>query len=109
LLDRGLTGGQLVNVNIPDLTEGLPVGVRVVPQATRAMSDKFTQHTGPDGRDYYWLASGEFPNGQGEEDDLEAISDRYVAITPLQFDLTQYALLEVLGQSDWRLDVRREK
>ncbi len=102
LLDRGLTGGQLININIPDLSAGPPRGIRVVPQVTRMMQDSFARHTAPDGRVFYWLAGGAFKHAPGgQEGDLDAINDRFVTITPLQFDLTQYKLLEELRQCDW--------
>jgi len=105
LLDAGLSGGQLVSINIPDLTPGPPLGVRVVPQATRTMRDTFVRHTAPDGRDYYWLAGLEFDRSEHPADnDLDAIQERYIAVTPLQFDMTQYTLLEQLKTLPWNLE-----
>jgi len=102
LLDHGLAPGQLININLPDLTPGDPQGIKVVPQATRMILDKFTRHTGPDGRDYYWLAGGDFMFMAGQEEgDLDAVNDGYITITPLQFDLTEYQLLEELRQVEW--------
>ncbi len=104
LLDRGLSAGQLVNINIPDLTAGSPRGIRVVPQATRMIADKFVRHSAPDGRDYYWLTPGDFSHAPGgEQTDLDALNERFVAVTPLHFDLTRYAGLEALRQWDWTL------
>jgi len=107
LLDRGLAGGQLINVNLPDLTPGPPRGVRVVPMATRMIADKFARHTAPDGRDYYWFDSSDFSFQAGDKpanNDLDAVDDRYVAITPLHFDLTDYDLLRRLETVNWQLD-----
>ena len=102
LLDKGLAGGELININIPDLAAGPPRGIRVVPQATGTMTDSFTRHASPDGRDYYWLTGCDFEHVPEDADsDLDAINDRFVAITPLQFDLTRYPLLEQLKQWDW--------
>ena len=39
LLRDGLTRGDLINVNIPVLKEGVPKGIRVVPQSTAGMED----------------------------------------------------------------------
>ncbi|HOB75504.1 MAG TPA: 5'/3'-nucleotidase SurE [Phycisphaerae bacterium] len=110
LLDRGLAAGSLININLPDLAPGLPRGVRVVPQATRVMEDDFVRFAGPDGRDYYWLAEGRFKHADPCESDLDALNEGYIAITPLQFDLTQYELLSQLQACDWNgKDVRTEK
>jgi 5'-nucleotidase len=95
LLDGGLGPGRLININIPDLTDGEPRGVRVVPQATRMIADAFARHTGPDGRNYYWLTGGDFQHVPGEvHSDIDAINDGYVSVTPLQFDLTEYRILD---------------
>jgi 5'-nucleotidase len=104
LLEAGLAPGELININLPDLAPGLPKGVRVAPQASRAMEDNFVRFAGPDGRDYYWLAEGRFKHADPSESDLDALSEGYVAVTPLQFDLTQYKLLSQLQQLDWSLE-----
>jgi 5'-nucleotidase len=101
LVENGLAGGQLININLPALAPGLPKGVRVAPQATRAMEDNFVRFAGPDGRDYFWLSEGRFKHADPAESDLDALNDGYIAITPLQFDLTQYDLLARLRAHDW--------
>ncbi len=104
-----LAPGQLININIPDLTPGPPKGIRVVPQATRMIRDKFVRHTAPDGRDYYWFTCSDFDFRAADtpiDNDLDAVDDRYIAITPLQFDLTRYDLLRELQGMRW--DTERE-
>lgn len=97
LVEDGLGPRQLVNINIPDLTPGDPRGVRVVPMATRIMLDEFVRHTAPDGCDYYWLTAESFEHAEAAaESDLDALQDRYVSVTPLHFDMTQYSLLDKL-------------
>lgn len=101
LLDEGLGPGQLVSVNLPDLAAGLPKGIRVVPQAVCGMEDRFVDFTGPDGRRYYWFTEGRFKHGEPADNDLDALREGYVTITPLQFDMTRYELLEDLRRRDW--------
>jgi 5'-nucleotidase len=104
LLDIGLAPGELININVPDLTPGEPLGIRVVPMATRVMEDRFARHTAPDGRDYYWLIGDTFAGVKTNvQSDLDAIEERYISLTPLQFDMTQYAQLEQLSKHEWRL------
>lgn len=105
LIEIGLAPGELININVPDLTPGDPKGIRVVPMATRIMEDCFVRHNGPDGRDYFWLTAETFAASKlPVHSDLDAIEESYISITPLQFDLTQYAQLEALNQHEWRLD-----
>jgi 5'-nucleotidase len=101
LVENGLSAGQLVNINMPDLAPGLPKGIRVVPQASREMEDNFVRFAGPDGRDYYWLTEGRFKHGDAAESDLDALNEGYIAITPLQFNLTQHDLLARMRTQDW--------
>lgn len=98
LLAQGIGPGDLININVPDLTPGPPRGVRVVPQATRMMEDNFVRYGAPDGRDYYWLKGGEFKHADPTNSDLDALQERYVAVTPLHFDLTQYNMMDRLMQ-----------
>lgn len=100
-IEGGLRAGQLVSINIPDLSRGQPKGVRVVPQATRMMETKFARHSAPDGRDYYWLCGAEVWDGDPCDSDLDAIADGYVAVTPLHFDLTHYEMMRDLRNWSW--------
>lgn len=101
LVENGLSAGQLVNINLPALSPGLPKGVRIVPQASREMEDNFVRFAGPDGRDYYWLTEGRFKHADPAESDLDALNEGFIAITPLQFNLTQHDLLAKLREHDW--------
>ncbi len=106
LLDAGLAPGQLINLNLPDMTPGQPRGIRVVPQATRMIKDKFLRHPGPDGRDYYWLTASDFDFKHADDpisSDLDAVDEGFIAITPLQFDLTRYDLLDQFRKVVWQL------
>lgn len=104
LLESGLTHGQLVSINIPDLTGGPPRGVRVVPQARRMLPDAYSHHKAPDGANYYWLNGTEFDRAADPADnDLDAMHEGYVAVTPLHFDRTDHELLAVMRRSADRL------
>lgn len=101
LLARGLGPGRLVSLNLPDLAPGLPRGIRVVPQSTCGMEDSFARFSGPDGRDYYWFAEGRFKLSEPAGNDMDALREGYVAVTPLHFDMTHHALLSELRDLDW--------
>ncbi len=104
VLDRGLAPGQLINLNIPALGKERPRGLKVVPQSTQAMEDRYERQARPDGGDCYWL-QGDFADPAGQVDtDLHAIRDGYVAITPLHFDMTHAEQLEQMRQWNMCLD-----
>ncbi len=100
LLQRGMSGGQLININIPRLDADLPKGVVVAPQAVQTMEDQHVSFKGPDGRMYYWL-KGDFGKIEDDESDLRALTDGYVVVTPLHFNLTDRKRLAELSNWDW--------
>jgi 5'-nucleotidase len=95
------TAGSCINVNIPSLEPGPPVGVRVCPQATVPMNDRYRKQSDPLGRTVYWL-DGEFPTKHDCPDsDVEAVHDRFVSVTPLRFDMTDHEKLAAIAKWDW--------
>lgn len=99
ILEKGLKGGQIATINLPALARGQePAGVKFVRQCTRPWVDTYERRQDPKGRDYFWNTSV-FRLMQTEEDtDVAALRDRYITITPLQFDLTDHGLLEEWGE-----------
>jgi 5'-nucleotidase len=102
--DRGIQPGQVVSINIPALRTGEnPAGVRVCRQCVRPWVDTYERRKDPRGRDYYWNTSI-FSLGETEDDtDVAAIRDHYIAVTPLQFDLTNYTFLKNMQAGSWTL------
>ena len=67
-----------------------PRGIKVVRQCTRPFVDTYERRLDPRGREYFWNSSV-FVLGETEDDtDVAAIRDKYIAVTPLQFDLTNH-------------------
>ena len=91
ILTHGLTGGQVVSVNIPALSPNQsPAGTRIVRQCTRPFIDTYERRQDPHGRVYFWN-NGVFALGETDADtDVAALRDNFVTITPLQFDLTDH-------------------
>jgi len=103
VLEAGLKGGQVVSVNLPPLLpDQQPTGVRVVRQCARPWADTYEQRNDPRGRPYFWNTSV-FTLGDTEDDtDVAALRDKYVTITPLQFDLTHHLMLREWRARPWR-------
>jgi len=101
IVSYGLSPGHLYNVNIPALKPGWPRGVRVGPQSTLGLEEKFEKRADPNGRDYYWL-TGNFGDASREADtDLKLLREGYVTVTPLHFDLTHVPRLRAMGEWTW--------
>lgn len=102
VLEAGLGAGEVVNVNIPALPAGeAPRGMKVVRQCTRAFIDAYERRADPRGREYFWNSSV-FSLGETEDDtDVAALRDKYISITPLQFDLTQHEMTRRWRERAW--------
>jgi len=99
ILESGPPLGALVNINVPNLPDEEIAGIRVTKLGKRHYVDTVVEKTDPRGKPYYWI--GGSPSWQaGKNTDQGAILDRYVSITPLHLDLTDYkAVVEMEGWS----------
>ena len=101
LLARGLAAGELINVNIPFLCPGRPLGVKVVPQSSARVVDTYIARPAPEGHGAYHISPDyEFLAAPGETD-VTALAAGYVTVTPLRMDLTAHDDLKPLAESDW--------
>lgn len=100
LLLQPLPEPMLLNVNVPPVKLSEIAGVKITRQGIRRYFDTFEKRVDPRGKTYYWLA------GEVIEDveqpthlhlpeniptDVQAISEKYITITPLQYNLTDVA------------------
>jgi 5'-nucleotidase len=99
--ETGIPEGCCLNVNIPNLPLREVRGAVVTRQGKKAYSEKVEERRDPWGRVYYWIG-GEEPNWTAEPGtDYWAVKNRYVSITPVHLDLTDYRALEILRSYRW--------
>ena len=86
-----------LNVNIPGGSVGELKGIKLCRQNRGFWREEFYRHEDPRGREYFWL-TGEFVNGEPEATDTDewALANKYVAVVPVQVDLTDYRQLKNL-------------
>jgi 5'-nucleotidase len=102
VIQRGLPGGVLFNVNIPFLPLKEIQGICITRQGMRIYRDALIKREDPFGHPYYWIG-GEMPTGVKEEGtDIGALADGYVSITPLQLDMTAHAMIHSLEKWEWK-------
>jgi 5'-nucleotidase len=90
VLAHPIRPGTLLNVNVP---AGKALGVRAVKMGRRTYQEGILEKLDPRGKKYYWIGA-EPPSGVPEEGtDLWAIAEKFISITPLHLDLTDYAAL----------------
>ena len=102
ILEAGLQKGQCASVNLPAVPKGeQPKGTRVLRQCLEPWVDTYERRVDPRGKEYFWNSSI-FTLGKTEADtDVAALRDRYITITPLQFDLTAHAVLKQWQSKSW--------
>ena len=101
VLERGLPDKTLLNVNVPNLPEEEIKGVMVTKQGESRVEERFEKRTDPRNQTYYWLA-GQFRLQEPDPTaDAAVVTEGYVSVTPVQYDLTSYSAIPLL--KDWKL------
>lgn len=87
------------NVNFPAVQEEFLNGIKICRQARAVWEEEFEERKDPSGKSYYWL-TGKFVNHEKDKDDTDewALSNNYVSVVPVQFDVTDYHSIENLKQ-----------
>ncbi len=99
LLDAPFAGRSLVNVNFPPLAGDAVKGTRVVRQGFHDYSrGSVVEGTDPRGHRYFWFGLHAIEHTLDHGTDLEAIDDGFVAVTPLQLDLTHHSSLGSMAE-----------
>ncbi|MDZ7587979.1 MAG: 5'/3'-nucleotidase SurE [Parasphingorhabdus sp.] len=89
----------LVNINFPAVAADAVQGVRVVAQGFRDYGRlQIISNRDPRGFEYHWFGLGPMVETPAHATDLEAVAEGYVAVTPLQLDLTHYSSIAALQQ-----------
>jgi 5'-nucleotidase len=98
---------MLLNINVPALPRSEIPGVAITRQGIRRYYDLFHKRLDPRGKTYYWLAGEVLEDIEDANDldlsrqfltDVEAIRKNLITITPLKYNLTYAAGLEMLDQ-----------
>jgi len=99
LLSLPARRNMLVNVNFPAIAPDAVKGVRVVRQGFHDVDrTSIVEGTDPRGYKYYWFGLG-MSDSVPEGTDLEAISQGYVTVTPLHYDLTHEGSMAALAEA----------
>lgn len=91
---------HILNINIPDVPD--IQGMQYTYQGRRIQSKPITSQVDPRGRQVFWIGlAGEavtdpIKHANNIQSDFFAIANKYVSITPIQMDATNYELLNTL-------------
>lgn len=92
----------VLNVNVPDLPIAEIKGIHVTRLGHRSVSQSPIECIDPRGVMKYWIAGVGAAIDNGPGTDFYAIENGYVSITPVHFDMTNYAAMN--NVADWLED-----
>ena len=95
VLQKGLPARSFLNINVP---KGRTKGFRVTVQAKRNHVTTVNERTDPRGQRYFWIEEGQNDWEPHDRSDYQAVRDGYISVTPLQPDMTAYALLDTIEE-----------
>jgi 5'-nucleotidase len=89
----------LLNVNVPDVPYSQIKGFKAVKQGFRFYSGSVLRRVDHRGKPYFWVG-GQYKGFRPEVGtDCAAVSEKFVSVTPLKLDCTDYGFLGKLDQS----------
>ena len=84
-----LKSGEVININIPQLSKGEPKGMRVVPQSTEGFHEHYIRQKNEQGQTTFQLAGGSHRAEQNPTD-TTSLADGFITITALASDMTNH-------------------
>ncbi|HYW35933.1 MAG TPA: 5'/3'-nucleotidase SurE [Balneolaceae bacterium] len=91
VLQEGLPKGVTLNLNVP---AGPLEGIKWASQANSRYVEEFEGRIDPRNESYYWLTGRMELLDEAEDVDVRVLEQGYASLTPIQYDLTDYSLLE---------------
>lgn len=95
--------GSLFNVNIPSFDRGPVKGIRVLPQNVAPYTEGYDRRIDPRGRVYFWTKPGYECAEPHPDTDVTALTEGYITVTPLQFNLTEGKMLQQMAGWEWKM------
>jgi len=100
--EHELPNGTLLNVNVPNFPEEEIAGILVTEQSKAKWDDIYEKRTDPFGKDYYWLTGKLVEVENEKQSDQLAIKNKFVSVTPIHFDLTDYETFKKM--KSWNIE-----
>lgn len=89
-----LPEGTLLNVNIPNVPLSELKGMKATRMGRSRFIEHFHSHKDPRGNNYYWLDGDLHLLDDADDADVLAVESGYVALTPIQIDMTAHHVME---------------
>lgn len=95
-IKKGLPFGTILNVNFPGVPMDEISGVAVSRQSITLLGDYYEKRLDPRNRPYYWPGCDTQQGFSNPETDGAALEDKFISITPIKCDMTDYGLIDEL-------------
>ncbi len=95
-----LKSGEVININIPQLSKGEPKGIRVVPQSSKGFDERYIRQKNEQGRTVFQLAGGPH-RADDTPTDTTSLVEGFITITALAPDMTNHEKTRRLQQIKW--------
>jgi 5'-nucleotidase len=92
--------GNVININIPELSKGEPKGVRVVPQSSKGFDEHYIRQKNEQGQTVFELAGGAHLFDENPTD-TTSLAEGYITVTALVPDMTDHRKMHELGKIEW--------
>lgn len=102
VITRSLPHGVLLNVNVPPIPESEIRGIKVTHQGMARFQEIMEERIDLRGSTYYWLGGEMASSDPDPNSDHTALSNNYITVTPLHYDMTNYSFIsELKGWGIW--------
>lgn len=88
----------IINVNVPDLPWKEIKGFQITRLGKRHKAEPVIRDKDARGNEIFWVGPVGAEADAGEGTDFYAIQNRYVSVTPIHIDLTNYASIQKMGE-----------
>jgi len=92
--------GNVININIPELSKGRPKGVRVVPHSGKGFNEYYIRQTNEQGQTVFQLAGGAHLLDENPTD-TTSLAEGFITVTALMPDMTDYNKTNELREIKW--------
>lgn len=102
ILVHGIPKDHIFNVNIPKFKNLNEIqGIKTCKLGIKIYKNNFEERKDPNGNKYYWLAGELIELPEDIDTDIFAVKNKYISITPINIDMTDYMLLNKV--QNWKL------
>ena len=92
--------GEVININIPLLSQGEPKGVRVVPQSSKGFDEYYIRQKNEQGQTVFQLVGKSHAHDENPTD-TTSLAEGYITVTALASDMTDQRKTGRLQQIEW--------